>query len=247
MLLIRHLSAGALALALTLISSPDAVHSAPNGQVVTGTIALPPRASRRPAPQRGQGFVPRAKNPLRPPDGLDPRRKMVVVLDGGPVDDMDKNPRSSRYSIVGENFDSEILPVIVGGKVEIKNMGTKTPRLYSQSNPNVVPSDPINPKGVRVTEAIATAHTPIDVRDKDSVHFLAHIVAFEHAYFATLKYDGTFSIAGVPAGTWNIKIWHEGGWVTNIPATSVTVAGKRAPKAVEVTLPAKLAAAGEAQ
>ncbi len=247
MLLIRHLSASALALALMLISSPNVALSAPNGQLVTGKVKLPPRASRRPAPQRGQGFVPRAKNPLRPPDGLDPRRDMVVVLDGGPVDDMDKKPRSSRYSIIGENFDSEILPVIVGGKVEIKNLGHKTPRLFSQSNPEVVPSDPINPKGVRVTEAITKAHTPIDIRDRDSVHFLAHIVAFEHGYFSTLKYDGTFRIEGVPAGTWNVKIWHAGGWVTNIPATTVTVGGKRAPKPVEVALPAKLAAAGEAQ
>mgnify|MGYP003631551867 CR=1 FL=1 len=247
MLLIRHLSAGALALGLMLTSSPNVAQSAPNGQLVTGTVNLPPRASRRPAPQRGQGFVPRAKNPLRPPDGLDPRRNMVVVLEGGPVDEMDKKPRSARYSIVGENFDSEILPVIVGGKVEIKNMGSKTPRLYSESNPDVVPSDPINPKGVRVTEAISKAHTPIDIRDRDSVHFLAHVVAFEHAYFSTLGHDGTFSIEGVPAGTWNIKIWHGDGWVTNIPPATVTIAGKRAPKAVEVALPAKLASAGEAQ
>ncbi len=246
MLLIRHLSAGALALAFVLTTAPDPVQSAPNGRVVTGTVNLPARASRKPAPQRGQGFVPRAKNPLRPPDGFDPRRSMVVVLEGGPVDDMDKKPRSSRYSIVGENFDSEILPVIVGGKVEIKNMGRKTPRLYSQSNPEVVPADPINPKGVRVTEAITKAHAPIDIRDKDSVHFLAHIVAFEHGYFAVLGHDGTFKIEGVPAGNWQVKIWHDDGWVTNIPATTVTIAGKRDPKAVEITLPAKLAEAGEA-
>ncbi len=245
MLLIRHLSAGALALALMLTSSPEA-HSAPNGQLVTGTVKLPPRASRKPAPQRGVGFVPRAKNPLRPPDGMDPRRAMVVFLEGGPVDDMDKKPRSSRYSIVGENFDSELLPVIVGGKVEIKNMSSKSPRLYSEANPEALPSDPINPKGVRVTSPITKAHAPIDVRDKDSVHFLAHIVAFEHGYFSTLNHDGTFSIEGVPAGTWNVKVWHGSGWVNNLSATTVTV-GKRAPKAVSVTLPAVLETSGAAQ
>lgn len=246
MLLIRILPASALALALVLTTSPDSAHGAPDGSVVKGTITLPPIASRRPSPQRGQGFVPRAKNPLRPPEGFDPRREMVVVLEGGPVDEIDKKPRSSRYSIVGENFDSEILPVVVGGKVEIKNKGRKTPRLYSQTNPDVIPADPINPEGVRVTEAIAKAHSPIDIRDKDSVHFLAHVVAFEHGYFSVLGYDGAFEIKGVPAGTWNVKIWYQDGWVTNAPATSVTVASKRDPKPVTIALPAKLGSATEA-
>lgn len=208
--------------------------------IVTGTVALPPVAQRKAAPKRGQGFVPRAKNPLRPPDGHDPRLQIVVVLDGGPVDDSDKKPRSSRYKIIGENFASEVLPVIVGGKVEIKNMGRKAPRLYSTFADDVVPSDPINKKGVRATKAITEKHTPIDIRDLDSVHFLAHIVAFEHAYFSVLDDKGNFQIKGVPAGTWKIKVWYQDAWVTNIPSTSVTVGGKRAPKSVKLTLPAKL-------
>jgi len=247
MLLIRHLPASVLALAFVLTSSQTTAHSAPNGRLVTGIVALPPRAERRPAPNRGQGFVPRAKNPLRPPDGLDPRRNMVVFLDGGPVDDMDRKPRSSRYDIVGENFDSEILPVIVGGKVEIKNKGNKTPRLYSRINAEIVPSDPINAKGVRVTQAITNALEPIDIRDLDSVHFLAHIVAFEHGYFSVLGHDGTFKIEGVPAGTWNVKIWYQDGWVTNLPATTITVAGKRDPKAATLVLPAQLATGAAAK
>ena len=170
---------------------------------------------------------------------------MVVVLDGGPVDDSDTKPRSSRYQIIGENFATEVLPVIVGGKVEIKNMGRKAPRLYSTFGDDVVPSDPINKKGVRATRAITEKHTSIDIRDHDSVHFLAHIVAFEHAYFSVLNDDGSFEIKGVPAGTWQIKIWYQDAWVTNVPATTVTVGGKRAPKSVKLTLPAKLTTASK--
>jgi hypothetical protein len=243
--LTRRLLVSAAALALLLTHSPNPAQSAENGSSVTGTVALPPVAQRRPAPKRGQGFVPRAKNPLRPPDGDDPRLQMVVVLDGGPVDDSDRKPRSSRYSIIGENFASEMLPVIVGGKVEIKNLGRKAPRLYSTFAEDIVPSDPINKKGVRPTKAITEKLTPIDIRDHDSVHFLAHIVAFEHAYFSILDDDGNFEIKGVPAGTWKIKIWYRDAWVTNLPATTVTVASKRAPKAVKLTLPAKLTTASK--
>lgn len=170
---------------------------------------------------------------------------MVVVLDGGPVDESDRKPRASRYSIIGENFASEMLPVVIGGKVEIRNEGLKSPRLYSTASDDMVPSDPIASKGVRSTIAITEKHKPIDIRDHDSVHFLAHIVAFEHAYFAVLGYDGNFEISGVPAGTWNVKVWYRDAWVTNLPATTITVSGKRAPKAIKIQLPAKLTTASK--
>lgn len=212
---------------------------------VTGRVELPPAAQRKAAPERGQGFVPRAKNPLRPPDGLDPRPQMVVVLDGGPVDEADRQPRTSRYSIIGENFASEMLPVVVGGKVDIKNEGLKSPRLYSRTSKDVVPGDPILPKGTRPTQAISEIGKVIDIRDQDSVHFLAHIVAFEHAYFSVLGYDGSFEIKGVPAGTWKVKVWYRDAWVTNLPETTITIAGKRAPKAAKISLPAKLTTASK--
>ncbi len=172
---------------------------------------------------------------------------MVVVLEGGPVADVDRKPRSARYNIIGESFDSDILPVIVGGKVEIQNMGRRIPRLYSKSNSDVVPNDPINSKDVRVTQPITNAHQPIDIRDQDSVHFLGHIVAFEHGYFSVVGYDGSFRIEGVPPGTWKVKVWYQDSWVAELPPVTVTISSKAAPKSVLIALPAKLASKGGAQ
>ncbi len=231
--------ASALALAL-LLFSPKLAQSAENGSVVSGVVQLPAQDSRRASPRRGQGFVPRAKNHLRPPNGFNPRSRMVIVLDGGPVDETDKQPKDAHYDIIGENFQRDILPVIVGGKIQITNQGRKAPRLYSTILPSVVPGDPINKTGGRETQAIAEAHKEIDLRDHNSVHFLAHIVAFEHGYFSTVAADGSFSIAGVPAGTWKVKVWHKGGWVTNIPDVSVTVVAKRESKGVTIALPVRL-------
>lgn len=230
--------ASIIALALLLLGPAKSAHAAANGAQVSGQVDLPPPASRRAPPIRGQGFVPRAKNPLRPPDGFDPRSEIVVVLDGGPVDDEDKKPRTKRYKIVGENFERDVLPVIVGGKVEIKNLAKKSLRLYSTASADTIPGDPISHKGGRLTETIDKAHKAIDVRDQDSVHFLAHIVAFEHGYFAVPDHDGKFTIEGVPPGTWRVKIWYRDGWVENLPKTTVTV-GRRNTR-VNVNLPAKL-------
>lgn len=37
----------------------------------------------------------------------------------------------------------------------------------------------------------------------------AHVVVFEHAWFAVTGADGTFKIDGVPPGTHKVRVWHE--------------------------------------
>ena len=91
----------------------------------------------------------------------------------------------------------------------------------------------------RSTEAITEAHKAIDIRDKDSVHFIAHIVAFEHAYFAVPNFNGDIQIEGVPAGTWKVKVWYRDNWVTNLPETTINVSAKK-PTKFKISLPAKI-------
>ena len=40
-------------------------------------------------------------------------------------------------------------------------------------------------------------------------HMTAAIMVFDHAYFRIPSADGTFSLDGVPAGTYQISAWHE--------------------------------------
>ena len=42
------------------------------------------------------------------------------------------------------------------------------------------------------------------------VHMLAHLLAFEHPYFALTDGTGAFRISGIPAGTYRLTAWHEG-------------------------------------
>ena len=37
----------------------------------------------------------------------------------------------------------------------------------------------------------------------------AWVVAAEHAYYETTGEDGTFSLTDVPAGTYEVEVWHE--------------------------------------
>lgn len=228
-----------------LLHPSNVADAAEGGSQVKGRIALAAKPVRLKADSPGaMCFVAPAATPLGKLQGLDPRPKMVVVLEGGPVDPSDQKPRSIRYDIIGDNFASDILPVVVGGKVEVRNLSRRSPQLYSVSPPNMIPEDPIGKKGVRETSPIESKHTPIEIRDRDATYFSVQVVAFENAYFSTVDYDGNFSISGVPDGTWKVKIWHNDGWVTNAPATSITVGGKRPSKPQTIKLPTKITTAG---
>jgi hypothetical protein len=38
----------------------------------------------------------------------------------------------------------------------------------------------------------------------------AYILVFAHRYFAVTDQAGTFTIAGVPPGSYTLAVWHEG-------------------------------------
>lgn len=247
MLLIRRLLVHIIALTFIITISPDLLHAAPAGSSVVGVLSLP-AGKRKKAPTRGMAFVKRAKNPLQDPPGHDPRNEIVVVLDGGKVDEVDRKPHAREYVIAGENFETDIFPVVIGSKVEIRNKGRKSPQLYSKTIADFLPSEPINPKGIRETKPVTEAHKPIDIRAQDSVHFLGRVVAFEHRYFAVPSFNGRFEIKGVPPGTWTVKLWYRDGWVTNLPKITVSLpAAKRGAKPVRVNLPASLKTGAGAQ
>jgi hypothetical protein len=47
----------------------------------------------------------------------------------------------------------------------------------------------------------------------------AYILVADHSYTAVTGDDGSFVIEGVPAGTYRIRMWHEGVRLTNIVAS----------------------------
>lgn len=227
-----------LVLATGLVA-PVAAHAAENGGTVVGTIALDEK--RAEPPVRSTGFVPRTRNALRPPRPSDPTAHLVVVLDGGTAAPEDTEPPglSVKYSIIGESFDAPILPVVVGSIVEIQNQARGAPRLYSPDGEDLVPGDPINPKGARKMKKIETAGKAFEIRDRESAHLSGRIVAFPHRYFARVKPDGKFEIPGVPPGSWKVKVWYVNGWLET-PVETVQVEAKRPTKPVKLAIPARL-------
>lgn len=238
---LRMRAAALAALAALWLAPATPAWAAEDGGTVTGVVALPAPDRRGEPPVLNEGFVPRARNPLKAPRAFDPLPWVVVVLDGGDVDPADAAPPKTpvRYDVVGESFEVPLLPVVTGAKVEIKNVGKGSPRVYSPQESELLPGDPINPKGVRTSEAIAEPHRLIELRDHDSAHLRGHLVAFHHAYFALPDDSGRFEIAGVPAGTWTVKIWYRDGWI-ELPQKVTVSVSRRGARSVKVELPANL-------
>jgi hypothetical protein len=231
---------GALAVAALAVTSPPA-RAAENGGIVVGTVALAPPEQRGPAPVRNQGFVRRAPNALKPPRAFNPLPQVVVVLDGATPPDEDRQPPAQpvRYTIVGETFEVPLLPVVVGSVVEIRNAGRSAPRLFSPAKQDLVPPDPIGPRGERKTRKIEPPLRLYELRGRESMHLTGGIVAFPSRYVSLVDADGKFAIKDVAPGVWKVRVWYRDGWA-DVPEETVEVVAKKESKPVKLALPAKL-------
>jgi hypothetical protein len=233
----RRLTGAIAAATMVAVLSPRL--AAADG-TISGSVSLVDPARRNPGPERSRGFVARAPNPLKPPRPFNPLPYLVVAIEGGPVSAEDRQPPREpvRFSIIGESFARPVLPVVTGSGIEIRNEGKASPRLVAPAQPDLVPSEPINPKGVRLIKKFAANHQAVEIRDPDSAHLSAMVVGFPDRFFATVDDNGKFELTGVPAGDWTVRVWYRDGWADGV-VTKVTVQDRHTAQ-VKLALPAEL-------
>ncbi len=232
----------AIAVGMSLL--PSIAIGAPDGGTVSGVIKLPSPSDRGEPPKRNSGFTERIANPLKPPKAFDPLPHIIVVLEGGVAADEDTKPsgRPAVYRLIGESFESPVMPVLAGSTVEIENEGKNSPRIYSPEDDKILDGESIGPRKKRAIKSFGPAYKVAELRDHDSAHLSGRLIAMPHTYFSRVKDDGKFEIEGVPAGAWKVKLWYSTGWL-ELPESSVVVVAKRSVDA-SITLPAKLTTAG---
>jgi len=106
-------------------------------------------------------------------------------------------------------YHPRVLGVMVGQQLEILNTDSVLHNIKAVPTAN---------RGFNISQPRAgmsttrTFNTPeIMVPMECSVHgwMNAYVGVVEHPYFATSGSDGTFTISGLPAGTYQIEAWHE--------------------------------------
>jgi hypothetical protein len=93
---------------------------------------------------------------------------------------------------------------------------------WNQTQPNGAPP---------IEKSFARAEVLVPVKCNQHPWMKSYIGVLKHPFFAVSAEDGSYTIKGVPPGTYTVVAWHEGGATGTEKTMSVTVPAKGAAKA----------------
>jgi len=108
----------------------------------------------------------------------------------------------------GIKYVPHILPVVAGTKVIFKSADPELHNVYARGTKKVLFNDAILPNmqsQPKVFSDLGPVHLTCNVHKEMS----AWIVVLPNAFFAVPEKDGSFTINGLPPGTYTVHIWGE--------------------------------------
>lgn len=106
-------------------------------------------------------------------------------------------------------YEPHVLGVQAGQGVEIRNSDSTLHNVNAKS----AQSSPFNlampTQGMKITKQFDKPEIMVPVRCNVHPWMQAYIGVVDHPFFAVSGSDGTFSITGLPAGTYTLQVWHE--------------------------------------
>ena len=206
--------AGLLALALGFSNRGGAALA---GSTVTGKVKFVGKAPANPAIDMSEEPKCKEKYPTPPHEEIVAVNKngtlgnvFVYVKAGLPAGAKYPAPATAvTLDQAGCTYHPRTLGIMVGQKLDIKNsdpllhnikaLGKKN-RPFNISQPSA---------GMTTTRTFTTEEFPLAVECNVHGWMHAHIGVMTHPFFASTGADGSFSITGLPAGTYTIEAWHE--------------------------------------
>ena len=210
-----------------------------NEGAITGSIAY---AGTPPAPKKIDASadpVCASKNPnLQTEENVVANGKLANVFvyikdgtlaDGSKVGDYSSfgaTPAEVTLDQSGCHYVPHVMGVQVGQKVKITNSDTTQHNIHftPKSNPEWNQSQPNGAAPIEKT--FARSEILVPVKCNQHPWMKSYIGVTKHPFFAVSAADGTFTIKGVPPGTYTVVAWHEGGVDGISQNKSVTVAAK---------------------
>jgi hypothetical protein len=125
-----------------------------------------------------------------------------------------RSPAARTVTVELGGLDARPRLVIVGpgSVIELKNTGKIALELSTPDTPSLMPPEQL-PSG-------ATRRQKLDrvggflIRDAEYPHLMISVIVVDSPYYATIDEKGSFTIAGVPDGKANLKVWTRGKWAS---------------------------------
>ena len=237
---VAAVGAGLLVLALRPAPAP---RSALDGATVSGKVKFVGKAPTNPSIDMSE--EPKCKAKYTTP----PREEVVVVNKNGTLANVfvyvksglpatAKYPTPTTPVVIDQSgciYHPRTFGIMVGQNLEIKNsdpllhnikaMGKKN-RPFNISQPTA---------GMTTIRTFSTTEVPLPVECNVHGWMHAFVGVLPHPFFASTGADGSFSIKGLPAGTYTIEAWHE---KYGVQTATVTVTGSDS-KTADFTYTAK--------
>ena len=123
----------------------------------------------------------------------------------------------------GCHYRPHVLGVMVNQDISITNSDPTTHNIHftPKSNPDWNQSQPNG--AAPLTHKLSRAEVLVPVKCNQHPWMKAYIGVMKHPFFAVSAEDGTYTIKGVPPGTYTVVAWHEGGATGSEKTMSVTV------------------------
>jgi len=128
--------------------------------------------------------------------------------------------RTVTVEIGGLDARPRLLILGPGSVVEIKNTGKMRHELSTPDAPKIMPIETLPPGATRRQRFDALGGFVI--RDSEYPHIMVSVIVVDSPYYSTLDEKGSFSIAGVPDGKANLKVWTRGRWASEQEVDTAT-------------------------
>src|SRR4051812_2713770 len=108
----------------------------------------------------------------------------------------------------GIKYVPHILPIVAGSKVIFKSADVELHNVYARGTKKVLFNDAVLPKmqsQPKSFDELGPVHLTCNVHKEMS----AWIVVLQNSFFAVPAKDGTFTINGLPRGSYTVRVWGE--------------------------------------